>query len=137
MDGRHVETLLLPVDRVRPHPRNPRRGDITAIKESLELNGQYRPIVVNGRSMEVMAGNHTLLAARELGWEEIAVNFVDVDEEQARRVLLVDNRTNDLASYDTEGLVELLEELDGLEGTGYDDEALGDLLDELAPDVAE
>ncbi len=28
-----------------------------------------RPIVVNRPTMEVLAGNHTLLAARELGWD--------------------------------------------------------------------
>ena len=84
--------------------------------------------------MEVLAGNHTLLAARELGWDEISVTFVEVDAEQARRILLVDNRTNDLAGYDLQELVDLLAELPDLEGTGYDQAALGDLLDELAPD---
>src|SRR5829696_4988882 len=131
--GSKLETLLLPLGELRPHRRNPRRGDVAAIKESLELNGQYRPIVVNRRSMEILAGNHTVLAARELGWEDIAATLVDVDEERARRILLVDNRTNDLAGYDTAELVALLQELDDLEGTGYDDEALGALLDELAP----
>jgi len=128
-----VEQAVVLLGEDHPRPRNPRRGNVAAIKQSLERNGQYRPIVVNRRSMEVLAGNHTLLAARELGWEEIAATFVDVDEEQARRILLVDNRTNDLAGYDTEELGELLQELDGLEGTGYDDATLGALLDELAP----
>src|SRR5438046_2266586 len=32
---------------LRPYDRNPRRGDVQAIKESLLENGQYRPIVVN------------------------------------------------------------------------------------------
>src|SRR5829696_4773515 len=116
-----VEQAVVLLGEVHPRPRNPRRGNVAAIKQSLELNGQYRPIVVNRRSMEVLAGNHTVLAARELGWEEIAATLVDVDEERARRILLVDNRTNDLAGYDTAELVALLQELDGLEGTGYDD----------------
>lgn len=52
--------------------RNPRRGDVAAIAESLTRHGQYRPIVVNagsltGRVNEVLAGNHTLLAAKHLG----------------------------------------------------------------------
>jgi hypothetical protein len=45
--------------------------------------------------MEVLAGNHRLIAARELGWEHLAVVCMDVDEEQARRILLVDNRSSD------------------------------------------
>lgn len=113
---------------------NPRRGDVAAIKRSLEVNGQYRPIVVNEPTMEVLAGNHTLRAARELGWSEIAVSFISCDEEQARRIVLVDNRTNDLAGYDTEALAELLGELDTLDGSGYVQADLDTLLDELAPE---
>lgn len=128
--------LAVPVSRLRLYARNPRRGDVEAIKESLRLNGQYRPIVVNrgsatGREHEVLAGNHTLRAARELGWNKIDATYVDVDDEQARRIVLVDNRTNDLASYDLEELLAELEALPSLEGSGYDSTALDDLLEEL------
>ena len=105
--------------------RNPRRGDVPAIAASLARLGQYRPIVVNkgtytGRPYEVLAGNHTLMAARQLEWEEIDAVVVDVDEDTATRIVLVDNRTNDLASNDEEILAQLLSELPDLEGTGYD-----------------
>src|SRR5262249_21972971 len=61
-----LDELRVPIDSVRGYARNPRRGDLAAIKRSLEVNGQYRPIVVNRRTGEVLAGNHTWLAAREL-----------------------------------------------------------------------
>jgi ParB-like chromosome segregation protein Spo0J len=77
--------------------------------------------------MEVLAGNHTLEAARQLGWDEIAATFVDADEERAKRILLADNRTNDLAGYEPEALAELPE----LSGTGYDEDDLDALLAEL------
>lgn len=127
-----LSDLLIPIGSVRPYGRNPRRGNVEAIKESLERNGQYRPLVVNRRTHEVLAGNHTWQAARELGWTKVAATFVDVDEEQAKRIVLVDNRSNDLAGYDAEALAELLGELPELEGTGYDREALDELIDELA-----
>jgi ParB-like chromosome segregation protein Spo0J len=60
------------IDDLTPFPGNPRRGAVAAIKESLEQKGQYRPIVVRRQTMEVLAGNHTLQAAKELGWKEIA-----------------------------------------------------------------
>ena len=129
-----LTSLTVPVEKLRLRARNPRRGDVAAIKQSLEANGQYRPLVANRRTMEVLAGNHTLIAARELGFTAIAVTFVEVDDEQASRIVLVDNRSNDLAGYDPEALVELLGELGDLEGTGYDEAALADLLDELAPE---
>jgi ParB/Sulfiredoxin domain len=128
-----LTTEYIPTDSLRPHPDNPRRGNVAAICESLERNGQYRPLVVNRQTMEVLCGNHTLRAARELGWEKIAVTFVDVDSEQAKRILLVDTRTNDRATYDLEALLEVLQGLDDLGGTGYDDRYVRELVDELSP----
>jgi DNA modification methylase len=128
-----IKDLLVPVGELQLYGRNPRRGDVEAIARSLARNGQYRPIVVNRRSGEVLAGNHTLRAARQLGWEQIAVTYVDVDEEHAKRIVLVDNRTNDLAGYDDAQLAELLQELPGLDGSGYDEAALSRLLDEVQP----
>ena len=62
---------------------------------------------------------------------EVAVTLLDVDEEQARRIMLVDNRTNDLAGYDEQLLAELLSELPDLAGTGYGPADLDALLVEL------
>jgi len=107
------------VAELKPHPENPRRGDVEAIAESLSAHGQYRPITVQKSTGFVLAGNHTLAAAASLGWDEVAVVVVDVDDEQARRILLVDNRTADMGSYDDDALVSLLQSLEDLGGTGY------------------
>jgi ParB-like chromosome segregation protein Spo0J len=126
-----AETATVPLSTLRLWERNPRRGDLEAIKESLRCNGQYGPLIVNRRSMEVLVGNHRLLAMRELGWREAFVCLIDVDEEQAKRIALADNRTSDLAGYDTAGLADLLQELDELVGTCYEQRDLDALLDEL------
>ena len=126
----HTESV--PLSRLRPYPGNPRLGDVEAIKESLRRNGQYRPIVVNRRTMEVLAGNHTLRSAKDLGWEEIVASFIECTDEEAKRIVLVDNRTNDLAGYDHEALATLLEEIPSLEGSGYELADLENLLAELA-----
>lgn len=123
-----------PIDSLDPYPANPRRGSIDAIKESLQSNGLYRPIVVNSRNRQILAGNHTWRAARELGWSTIAVSFVDVDDEAAARIVLADNRTNDLAGYDEAALVDLLVELPELTGTGFDRDDLDRLLAEIDPE---
>src|SRR5829696_9949915 len=112
-----LKDLTVPIGSLRPYARNPRRGDVGLIAESLERNGQYRPLVVNRPTGEVLAGNHTLLAARQLGWSEIAVTYVDVNDAQAQRIVLVDNRASDVAGYDDELLAELLKELPDLEGS--------------------
>lgn len=121
----HIDYQKLPVTSLNTFENNPRRGDVAKIAESLDVRGQYRPIVVNrgshtGRAMEVLAGNHTLAAARELGWETIDVGIVDVDEQTARSIVVADNRLADLGDYDEKALAELLDGLDSV-GTGYTD----------------
>lgn len=120
--------LIVPIEGLVHYGRNPRRGDVAAIAESLTFNGQYKPIVVRTGTMEVLAGNHTLKAARELGWDQIAATFVTVDDEQAARIVLVDNRTNDLAEYDPDALVSLLTDLPDLAGTAFNQDALDALI---------
>lgn len=136
-----LATLAVALNDLAPYYRNPRTGDVDAIAESLRINGQYKAIVVNrgthtGRPNEILAGNHTWAAAKQLSWEDIAATWVDVSDEDAARIVVVDNRTSDLAGYDSELLADILDELPDLEGTGYDQSALDKLLDNRAlPDT--
>jgi hypothetical protein len=120
--------LTVPTAGLVPYGKNPRRSNLTLIVDSLQRHGQYRPIVVRTGTFEVLAGNHTLAAARELGWTEIAATFVDVTDDEAARIVLVDNRATDLGGYDNALLLDLLSELAEsdaqLLGTGYDPEDL-------------
>jgi len=118
----------IPIEQLHFFPDNARQGDVGAIAESLRVNGQYRPIVVNQPTMTVLVGNHTLRAAMMLGWDQVAVTFVDVDEDEAARIVIVDNRTSDLAGYDDETLITLLRSVGDPSGTGYDLDDLDDLL---------
>lgn len=112
---------------------NPRKGNINVIKESLSEHGQYRPVVVREETGEILAGNHTVRAARELGWDEIDVHYVsNLTDEQAAKIVLVDNRSNDLAAYDTKALLALIQSVDTLDGTGYDEDFVNELLSKLA-----
>ena len=112
---------------IQTHPLNPREGDIGQIIESLSTMGQYRPIVVNKRTKHCLSGNHTLTAAVQLGWEKIAVHWVDVDDVEEIKILIVDNRTSDLATYDSAELHKLLTST-GLTGTGFSAEEVSEIL---------
>lgn len=130
-----MQTEEVPLKRLRPHPKNVRQGDIGAISESLRVHGQYRPIVAQTSTGHILAGNHTYKAAKALKWDTIHVVWVDVDDDEALRILLVDNRTTDLATYDSQLLADLLTAMTESEmklaGTGFD----GDDLDELLADL--
>lgn len=124
--------LAVSVTDLVPYGQNPRRGSVEVIRESLSAHGQYRPIVVRRGTNEVLAGNHTLAAAIDLGWPEIAVTYVDVTDEEAARIVLVDNRAADHGDYDEATLLGILRDLEaseaGLAGTGYADDDLDDLI---------
>lgn len=137
-----LELEYVPTSDLRLYHQNPRIGDPKKIAESLQVNGQYRALAVNrgthtGRPNEVLAGNHTLLAARDLGWGEVGITWVDVDDDQAARIVLADNRTADVASYEDRLLAELLGELPDLDGTGYDPGDLDDLVRTSALDAGD
>lgn len=136
MEQRNIKHQTIDIDSIQTHPKNVRQGDIGAISESLKAHGQYRPIVVDERTGQILAGNHTWKAAKALGWSQIQASIIETkDDDEALRILLADNRTTDLASYDDAGLAELLKQLinsdEGLEGTLYD----GDALDQLIADI--
>ncbi len=121
------------VDELLLFDGNPRRGDVARISESLRARGQYKPIVVNrgtetGRPLEVLAGNHTLMAARSIGWEEIDCAVIDIDDDTAKAIVASDNRLADLGGYDDEALAALLSDLESLDGTGYTDSDLNEIL---------
>jgi len=127
------------VERLRPHPLNPRRGDLAAIAESIAENGFYGAVVAQESTGHILAGNHRYLAALQRGAPHLPVIWLDVDDDQARRILLADNRTSDLAGYDDPALARLLQDLQAtprkLAGTGYDDAAVKEILDRIAEEA--
>lgn len=117
-----VELVYVPVGAVTPHPDNPRVGASEKIKESIRANGFLSPIVVQKSTEYVLAGNHRLEAAKDLGMMTVPALIADLDDRAARRFLLADNRAGDDAVYDTQRLAAVLESFeddDALVGTAY------------------
>jgi len=132
-----LQNLAVDIDSIGLDSANPRIHDeknIAVIKGSLQRFGQRKPIVVNRTTMIIEAGNGTWQAAKVLGWEKIAVVFEQDDNLTAAAFGIADNRTSDLASYDDEALVTILDNLKAnefLDGIGWTDkevEALSSLM---------
>jgi len=114
------------------HPDNPRQGDVDGIRASISANGFYGALVVQRSTGHILAGNHRFMAAQAEGLEKIPVIYVDVGDDEARHILVVDNRSSDQAENDQALLVAILQGLQngpqGLTGTGYSDDDLAALL---------
>lgn len=116
MNNLRIETIA--ISKLQHDPENARKHNhknIEAIANSLKKFGQRKPIVVAGDNV-VVAGNGTLEAARSLNWETIDIARVpnEWSWEQVRAFALADNRTAEMAEWDSKVLVDQLVELDGV-----------------------
>lgn len=127
-----LSVLARPVDSLKLDERNARkheRRSIDAIKTSLATYGQQKPIVALTSGV-VIAGNGTLEAARELGWDRLAVVTFDTeDEARARAFAIMDNRSAELSSWDFEVLASELSTIGDID-VGFSSKELARLLGE-------
>lgn len=113
-----LEIENVQIDSLTFDPTNARKHDaknLDAIAGSLKLFGQRKPIVVTPDNV-VVAGNGTLQAAKNLGWTEITIARTPRGWtwEQIKAFALADNRTAELAEWDSAVLADQLLELDAV-----------------------
>ena len=132
-----LRPLAVEVSALSYDPENAKtHEDIGAIKESLRAFGQRKPIVVNVNGMVAEAGNGTLEAFRDLGWEHIAVVKVDDDDHTHTAYALADNRSAEKGStWNPDKLPDLVGMLKA--ETDFDLPALGLSDDDLAAMLAD
>jgi hypothetical protein len=99
-------------------PKNARQHDsknLKAIEGSLTQFGQRKPIVITEVNV-IVAGNGTVTAAKNLGWETIEAVRVPADwsTDQVKAFALADNRTAELATWQPEVLAAQLIELESV-----------------------
>ena len=128
MEGMDVEQVAM--TKLQIDPRNARKGNVQVIAASLKEFGQHRAIVAQRSTGKIIAGNHTFLAAQTLGWNSVAVCWVDDDDEKSIRRGIADNATGDMAVWDESRLTELLKEV-GSDIPGVS----ADLVDRLLSDI--
>jgi len=132
-------TVSTALSSLTPDPRNARKHadrNRALIEQSLQEVGAARSIVVDEDGV-ILASNATVAAATQTGMthvrvvesdgtELIAVRRTNLTPEQKRRLALLDNRTAELADWDTEMLASLAEDTD-LSGL-WESHELADLL---------
>ena len=116
------------------HPDNPRRGNVEQLRESIRLNGWWGVLVAQRSTGRILVGNHRFAAGVAESMSTFPTHWLDCDDETARRVLLADNRTSDLASWDESELAALLVDMETLAGSAFSQHDLERLLDAAAPD---
>jgi ParB-like chromosome segregation protein Spo0J len=136
---------VLPINRLRPWPRNARthsRKQIRQIAESIRRFGFTNPVLIDGDN-QILAGHGRVEAARELGLETISCMRIDhMSPTEKRAYVLADNKLALNAGWDEELLAlelkELMEaDLDFDIGvTGFSIAEIDGLFEGLAPEEA-
>lgn len=114
--------LAVDIEMLVPLESNARKGDVGAIMASYSKFGQVKPIVAvmnDDETLTVIAGNHQLEAAKQLGWQQIAVAIVDLDPEEALAFSLADNRISELGDTDESILLDILSQSVSLDEDFY------------------
>jgi ParB family chromosome partitioning protein len=87
----------VPLERIQVNPYQPRKDfdeeELASLKESLRTHGLLQPVVVrpSAEGYELIAGERRFRAAREVGWSEIPVHVVDLNDQKVFEAALVEN----------------------------------------------
>lgn len=94
------------------------------LKNSIETFGYVEPIIVNDRTGRVVGGHQRLSVLRDLGYTEVEVVHVDLDEAHEKALNVALNKID--GAWDAEKLEDLLRDInlntDLIEFTGFDSE---------------
>lgn len=85
----------VPIDSITPNEYNPNRQsehDFELLKKSMDEDGFTQPVLAHVETKQIVDGEHRWRAARDLGFTEIPVVFVDMTAEQMRISTLRHNR---------------------------------------------
>jgi len=111
-----MKIIQIALEDLELDPRNAREHNdksLSALAVSLDRFGQRKPIVISSDN-QVVAGNGTVQAAGQLGWEKVDAVRVpaDWDSEKIKAFASADNRTAELSDWNREILAEQLLELE-------------------------
>ena len=87
------------------------RRNIEAIKYSISKFTQYKPLIVSKRNFEIIVGNGTYEALKELNYEYANCIILDLTEEQQKILNIADNKTSDLSVWN-QNLIDKLKQFD-------------------------
>lgn len=128
-----AHTRLVPLDQLKPNPKNPNKHpeqQIEMLAKIIEYQGQRAAIVVSKRSGFITKGHGRLMAIQKLGWPHAAVDFQDYsDDAQEYADIVADNKIAELAEHDDEKFLKEWSDSDQLKAL---DDALFGTKDDLA-----
>lgn len=106
---------IVPIHKLVENPKNNNKHptrQVELLAKIIDYQGQRNPIVVSKRSGFIVKGHCRLQALKLLGWENVAVDYQDYDNEaQEYADLIADNKIQSYAEFDEDALLKELQEM--------------------------
>ena len=102
------------ISELKNNPNNPRKNDnaVDTVAKSIQKYGFRNPLIIDDAGI-VWCGNTRLKAAKKLKLKEVPCIVVnDLTEQQMTELALLDNKTNEIAEWDTDMLSDILKSVD-------------------------
>ena len=131
VDQRYDDAIAL--DAISEHPDNANEGALGVIEEAMAELGFYGGILVQQSTGHILVGNHRTRTARAAGATHLPGWWYTGSDEEARKILAVDNRSNRLGKDNRAKLLALLRPMATLRGSGYSERDMLALLQGRAP----
>lgn len=101
-----IETVS--ITELKEHPRNPNRNELYPIVDSIEKVGFYGAIQAQRSTGYIITGNHRYRAAIAAGLTEVPVIYLDIQDDEAYRIMLSDNKIAEAGRQDQDQVDKLL-----------------------------
>tara|TARA_Y100001963_G_scaffold157001_1_gene252037 strand:- start:2775 stop:4379 length:1605 start_codon:yes stop_codon:yes gene_type:complete len=119
-----------------PWDENPRKNEaaISEVANSIKRFGFASPIIAN-KENQIIAGHTRWEAAKSLNLEKVPVRVMPLDPVDSKLLAIADNRIGEIAEWDDQRLSSILSELKeqnhDVDGLGFNDSELADLIKDL------
>lgn len=118
----NMEIKYLPINQLKPYLNNPRKN-----KKAVDIVAN--PIILD-KNNEIVCGHTRILAAEKLGYKEIpTIKINDLTPKQIKAFRIMDNKSQEYASWDMDLLKIEFEGMENLEFTGFTEAEIEKILD--------
>ena len=146
---RQLSIEYVPLTTVKRWPRNPKEHDLGQIHQSMARFGFVNPLTVNEATGELLAGHGRLdtleqrhaagepppdgIQANNGHWMIPVVRGITLATEEAAAYTIADNRLVELGGWNDTDLAAILQDMNNLDGIGFDQDDLDEILKGLNP----
>ncbi|HNY25494.1 MAG TPA: DNA methyltransferase [Alphaproteobacteria bacterium] len=102
---KELQVTNIDLDKIKAYPNNPKTHDkkqVTKIVKSIKEFGFVNPVLLDD-NLEIIAGHGRVLAAKEVGMQQVpAIILSHLNENQRRAYRIADNKLTELGKWDLE-----------------------------------